>query len=157
MVEGPWPWGPRDLFFGVQRVGPYIRRRGAGPSCRMSCECGPSCVGAERSPGFSPLHSNAFLPGRAYARRDGVRPSRERGGDYGEHIVCAAREEPLERPLVSLTGIEISPLASNVQLLPRMFVEPVELTFEQNRSETKPALHLAAAESPFSQKYQKSL
>ena len=31
-----------------------------------------------------------------------------------------------------------------------MFVEPVKPTFEQKRDETKPTLHLAAAESPFS-------
>ena len=31
-----------------------------------------------------------------------------------------------------------------------MFFEPVEPTFEQKRGETKPALHLAPAESPFS-------
>ena len=31
-----------------------------------------------------------------------------------------------------------------------MFVEPAEPTFEQKRDETKPTLHLAAAESPFS-------
>ena len=33
-----------------------------------------------------------------------------------------------------------------------MFVEPAEPTFEQNRGETKPTLHLAPAESPFSRK-----
>ena len=85
MVCGVWPWGPRDLFFGVQCFGPYMRRRGAatraGPSCRITCERGPSCVGAERSPGFSPFHSNAqrlFCPaGPARASRR-VRPPRDK-------------------------------------------------------------------------------
>ena len=110
MVCGVWPWGPRDPFFGVQRCGPYIRRRGAatraGPSRRMSCECGPSCTGAERSPGSRRFIQmlNAFLPGRAGARQNWVRPPSERNGDRGEHVLWAAWEEPPERPLVSLTG-----------------------------------------------------
>ena len=51
--------------------------------------------------------------------------------------------------------MKIRPHASNVELLPRIFVEPAESTFEQKRDETKPALHLAAFESPFSRKKDK--
>ena len=112
-------------------------------------------TGAERSPGscrfIQMLNGFSARPDRRPCR-DGVRPLREVDGEHGEHIIWAAREEPLKRPLVSLTGIEMRATCLKCRTSSGMFVEPAEPTFQQKLGETKPTLHLAAAESPFSRK-----
>ena len=114
-----WALTSPDVVPHVLRVRPVVYRR-------------------PRSPGFSPFHSNAqrlFCPAVRRLPRRGAPAENAAASTMSTSPNRGPPGRAAVRALVSLTGREIRATASNVQLLPRMFVEPPSPL--SNRSATR--------------------